>query len=180
MIVTGSVAFSLGTAPVFTLTNDLIIGSAPAERAGAAAGISETAAELGGALGIAFFGSIGVAIYRSGVADGIPAGIPPEAATAAQDTLGGAIEVAGRLPAELGAPLLEAANDAFVSGMHVVAAISVVGTLALAAFTATVLRRRTGTGSEPEGGLSASVADVDPALEAVEPGSIGPTWRSAQ
>ncbi len=96
MIMTGSVAFSLGTAPVFTLTNDLIIGSAPAERAGAAAGISETAAELGGALGIAFFGSIGVAIYRSGVADAIPAGIPPEAAAAAQDTLGGAVEVAGQ------------------------------------------------------------------------------------
>jgi DHA2 family multidrug resistance protein-like MFS transporter len=170
MIVTGSVAFSLGTAPVFTLTNDLIIGSAPAERAGAAAGISETAAELGGALGIAFFGSIGVAIYRSGVADDIPAGIPPEAATAAQDTLGGAIEVAGRLPAELGVPLLEAANDAFISGMHVVAAISVLGTLALAVFTATVVRRRTGSGRGAEGDLhSPSVADVDPALEAVEP-----------
>ena len=154
MIVTGSVAFSLGTAPVFTLTNDLIIGSAPAERAGAAAGISETTAELGGALGIAFFGSIGVAFYRSGVADGIPAGIPEASAAVAQDTLGGAVEVAGQLPAGLGAPLLDAANDAFLSGMHIVAVISVVGTLALAAFTATVLRRRAGSGAgageEPE------------------------------
>ena len=70
MIVIGSVVFSLGTAPVFTLTNDLIIGSAPPERAGAAAGISETAAELGGALGIALFGasvlrSIGAARPRA-------------------------------------------------------------------------------------------------------------------
>jgi DHA2 family multidrug resistance protein-like MFS transporter len=174
MIVTGSVAFSLGTAPVFTLTNDLIIGSAPPERAGAAAGISETAAELGGALGIAFFGSIGVAIYRSGVSDGILAEIRPGSAAAAQDTLGGAVEVAGQLPAELGAPLLEAANDAFVSGMHVVAAISVVGTLALAAFTATVLRRRAGSGPGPEAEpelVSASLGDADPAIEAesVEP-----------
>ncbi|HEV2906174.1 MAG TPA: MFS transporter, partial [Actinomycetota bacterium] len=48
-IVLGSVLFSLGTSPLFTLTNDLIIGSAPPERAGAAAGISETSAELGGA-----------------------------------------------------------------------------------------------------------------------------------
>ena len=147
MIVTGSVVFSLGTAPVFTLTNDLIIGSAPPERAGAAAGISETTAELGGALGIAFFGSIGAAIYRSGVAEGIPAGIPPESATVAQDTLGGAVEVAAQLPASLGAPLLEAANDAFISGMHVVAVISVLGTLALATFTATVLRRRADAGA---------------------------------
>jgi MFS transporter, DHA2 family, multidrug resistance protein len=150
IIVTGSVVFSLGTAPLFTLTNDLIIGSAPPERAGAAAGISETAAELGGALGIALFGTIGLAIYRSGVSDGVPAGIPPEAAAVAQDTLGGAVEVAGLLPVELGAPLIESANDAFVSGMHVVAAISAIVALALAAFTATVVRHRAGSGSGSE------------------------------
>ena len=173
MIVTGSVAFSLGTAPVFTLTNDLIIGSAPAERAGAAAGISETTAELGGALGIAFFGSIGVALYRNGVAEGIPAGIPPESAAVAQDTLGGAVEVARQLPAELSRPLLEAANDAFLSGMHIVAVISVVGTLALAAFTATVLRRRAGSGAGGEEAelVSPGVGDADLTVEAssVEP-----------
>jgi MFS transporter, DHA2 family, multidrug resistance protein len=168
VIVAGSVVFSLGTAPVFTLTNDLIIGSAPPERAGAAAGVSETAAELGGALGIALFGSIGVAIYRSGVAEAIPRAIAPEAAAVAQGTLGGAVEVAGRLPAELGTPLIEAANEAFVSGMHVVAAISVVGTLALSVFTAIVIRRA-GSGSGPEaepGPASAGVGDADAVIEA--------------
>ena len=174
MIVTGTVAFSLGTAPVFTLTNDLIIGSAPPERAGAAAGISETMAELGGALGIALFGSIGVAIYRNGVAEGIPAGISPESAAAAQDTLGGAVEVAGQLPASLGEPLLEAANDAFISGMHVVAVISVLGTLALATFTATVLRQRadaSARAAEEPDLVSAGLGGADPAVEAasVEP-----------
>ena len=103
-------------------------------------------------------------IYRNGVAEGIPDGIPPESAAVAQETLGGAVEVAGHLPAELGGPLLEAANDAFLSGMHIVAVISVVGTLALAAFTATVLRRRAdsdaGTGEEPTL-VSAGVADAD-------------------
>jgi DHA2 family multidrug resistance protein-like MFS transporter len=168
MIVTGSVVFSLGTAPVFTLTNDLIIGSAPPERAGAAAGISETAAELGGALGIALFGSIGLAIYRSGVADGVPAGIPPEAAAAAQDTLGGAVEAAGRLPTELGAPLIEAANEAFVRGMHVVAATSVIVALALAAFTATVVRRRAGSGSGSEGESVPEPVDETKPQEAAE------------
>jgi MFS transporter, DHA2 family, multidrug resistance protein len=39
---------------MFTLTNDLIVGLAPPERAGAAAGISETAAELGGSLEIEY------------------------------------------------------------------------------------------------------------------------------
>jgi MFS transporter, DHA2 family, multidrug resistance protein len=39
VLVTASVVYSLGLAPLFTLTNDLIIGAAPPERAGAASGI---------------------------------------------------------------------------------------------------------------------------------------------
>ena len=38
----GAVVFSLGLAPVVTLTTDLVVGSAPPERAGAASAISET------------------------------------------------------------------------------------------------------------------------------------------
>jgi DHA2 family multidrug resistance protein-like MFS transporter len=148
-IVIGSVVFSLGTAPLFTLTNDLIIGSAPPERAGAAAGISETAAELGGALGIAVFGSLGIAIYRGAIADAIPASLPPGAVETAMDTLGGAVEVAGRLPGQLGAELLDAAREAFLQGLHLTAAISVIGAIALAIFTA-VLLRDVRSGSEPE------------------------------
>jgi MFS transporter, DHA2 family, multidrug resistance protein len=149
VIVTGSVIFSLGTAPVFTLTNDLIIGSAPPERAGAAAGISETAAEFGGALGIAIFGSIGVAIYRGGIAENIPPGVSTEAAAIARDTLGGAIEVARHLPAQVGPALVDAAREAFTVGLHLAAAISVAGTIALAMFVALVLRH-VRVSSEPE------------------------------
>jgi DHA2 family multidrug resistance protein-like MFS transporter len=149
-VVTGSVLFSLGTAPLFTLTNDLIIGSAPPERAGAAAGVSETAAELGGALGIAIFGSIGVAIYRAGIGEGIPPGVSPEAAAIARDTLGGAIEVAGRLPGQVGVALVDAAREAFIAGLHVAAAVSVVGTMALATFVVLMLRHVRGS-SESEG-----------------------------
>src|SRR5262245_31669049 len=64
ILAAGSLVISLGLAPVFTATTDLIVSSAPPERAGAASGISETGAELGGALGIAVLGSIGVAVYR--------------------------------------------------------------------------------------------------------------------
>jgi DHA2 family multidrug resistance protein-like MFS transporter len=149
-IVTGSVIFSLGTAPLFTLTNDLIIGSAPPERAGAAAGISETAAEFGGALGIAFFGSIGTAIYRGAMAGGIPDGLPQAAADTARDTLGGAVEVAAQLPDPLGPTLIDAAREAFIQGLNLTAAISSVGTIGMAVFIAVVLRRMR-LGSGPEG-----------------------------
>src|SRR5262249_11803443 len=83
----GPLVISLGLAPVFTATTDLIVSSAPPERAGAASGISETGAELGGALGIAVLGSIGVAVYRGHLASAPPPGIPSQAAAAAHDTL---------------------------------------------------------------------------------------------
>ena len=57
ILVIGSVLFTLGAAPVGTLATDAIVGSAPPEKAGAASGISETTAELGGALGIAVLGA---------------------------------------------------------------------------------------------------------------------------
>jgi DHA2 family multidrug resistance protein-like MFS transporter len=156
VIVTGSVVFSLGTAPMFTLTNDLIIGSAPPERAGSAAGISETAAELGGALGIAIFGSIGIAIYRAAVAGALPAGIPVEASEAARDTLGGAIEVAGQLPDNLGPALVDAAREAFLQGLHVAAVISAIGAIGLAALVLALLR-----GVRP-GSHSGEEAELEP------------------
>ena len=92
-----SLAISLGLAPVFTATTDLIVSSAPPERAGAASGISETGAELGGALGIAILGSVGVAVYRGELADHLPAEVPSQAAAIARETLGGAVDVAARL-----------------------------------------------------------------------------------
>jgi MFS transporter, DHA2 family, multidrug resistance protein len=58
-VIAGSVIISVGLAPVFGVTTELIVGAAPPEQAGAASGISETASELGGALGIAILGSVG-------------------------------------------------------------------------------------------------------------------------
>ena len=71
LLVTGCVIVSLGLAAVFTLATDLMVGTAPPERAGAASAIAETGAEFGGALGIAVLGLIGTAVYRSEVPAGV-------------------------------------------------------------------------------------------------------------
>ncbi|MGH2450437.1 MAG: MFS transporter [Candidatus Limnocylindria bacterium] len=139
-VVAASVVISLGLAPVFGLTTELVVGAAPPERAGAASGMSETFFELGGALGISILGSVGAAIYRSGVAMTLPAGLPAEAAAAARDTLGAARGVASQLPEGVGAPLLDAARVAFVQGMQVAAAISVVVALGVAVLALFALR----------------------------------------
>ncbi|HKA57609.1 MAG TPA: MFS transporter [Gemmatimonadales bacterium] len=127
--------------PVFTLTNDVIIGSAPPERAGAASGISETCAEFGGAMGIAIFGSIGVAIYRGLLGPALPVDLPAEVTRSAMATLGGAVLAAEQLPAELGTTLVGAARAAFMRGLVLSEVISGFGTLALALFAWVTFRR---------------------------------------
>jgi DHA2 family multidrug resistance protein-like MFS transporter len=141
ILVAGSVIFSLGLAPVFTLTTDLIVGAAPPERAGAASAISETGAEFGGALGIAVLGSIATAVYRRNVADALPAGISPESADAARDTLGGAVAAAATLPEPAGTALLDSAREAFVQGMQITTAIGAAVLIAAAVLAIIMLRR---------------------------------------
>jgi MFS transporter, DHA2 family, multidrug resistance protein len=149
LLAVASLFVSLGLAPVFTATTDLIVSSAPPERAGAASGISETGAELGGALGIAILGSIGVAVYRGELADTLPAGLPSQAATIARDTLGGAVGVAAQLPGEIGAALLVAAREAFTQGMRLTVMLSAV-VAAVIAVVSTVMLRSVPTTAQAE------------------------------
>jgi DHA2 family multidrug resistance protein-like MFS transporter len=140
LIVLASVIISLAMAPVFSLTTELIVGSAPQEKAGAASGVSETGAELGGALGIAMLGSIGTALYRGILATRLPQSIPAEVAAVARDTLGAAVEVAAQLPEDQRSALLGVARDAFVQGLHLAAAISAVVAFGAAVLAVTALR----------------------------------------
>jgi len=140
LVVAASVIFSLGFTPVVAMTTDLIVSSAPPERAGSAAAMSETSIEFGGALGIAILGSIVTAIYRSEMAQALPAGIPPEAARIATATLGGAVAEAALLPAELAASLVAVAREAFVAGMQFSALVAMLGLFATALAALVLLR----------------------------------------
>jgi MFS transporter, DHA2 family, multidrug resistance protein len=152
-LVAASLLISLGLAPVFGLTTELIVGSARPEQAGAASGISETGAELGGALGIAILGSVGIAIYRAEVADRLPAAVPDGAAAIARDTLGSAVEVARELPDRLGAAVIQTAREAFVNGMQLTSAIAAVVAVGLAILALAMLRHHPTVSPEaPAGG----------------------------
>ena len=141
VIVTGSIIYSLGFSPVTILATDIIVGSAPVERAGAASAISETASELGGALGIAILGSIGTAVYRMRMAVAMPNGVPFDTREIARATIGGATAVAERLPGQLGATLLGTARDAFTQAFVATAAVDAVIILATAIGATIMLRQ---------------------------------------
>jgi DHA2 family multidrug resistance protein-like MFS transporter len=142
-VAVGTVLFSLGSAPAFTLANDLIIAAAPPERAGAAAGISETSAELGGALGIAVLGSLGTVTYRNRMEAASLPGIPGGLLAQARGTLGGAAAAAygSRLSGPDAAALLREAREAFVASFSLVSVICAALLVVTAVLTAILLRR---------------------------------------
>lgn len=140
-LVLGSTIMALGLSPTVTLTTDLIMGLAPRERAGMASGLSETAVEFGGALGIALLGSFGLAIYRREMVHAIPSGVPPEAVEAARSTLGGALSVAENLPDDLAAGLSEAARQAFIESLELMSMICAAIAVAAAVMVVFAIKR---------------------------------------
>ncbi|MEU9593597.1 MFS transporter [Streptomyces sp. NPDC048219] len=109
----------------FTVTADVILSSVPKEQAGSASAVSETAYELGAALGIALLGSIVTGVYRDFTG---PAGTPE----AAHESLGGAVQAASDLPAHTAGALLDAARQSFVDGLTLASGVGAVVLLAAA------------------------------------------------
>ncbi|MFF0538560.1 MFS transporter [Streptomyces coelicoflavus] len=130
---TALLVVGLGAGFAFTVTADVILSSVPGEQAGAASAVSETAYELGAALGIAVLGSIVTGVYRDFTG---PAGTPE----AAHESLGGAVEAAAGLPAPTAATLLDSARQAFVDGLTLAAGVGAAVLLAAAAAAWFLLR----------------------------------------
>ncbi|NUU20836.1 MAG: MFS transporter [Streptomycetaceae bacterium] len=164
VLMLGMVPCALGMGMAMTVTGDTILASVPKDRAGAASAISETATELGAALGMAVLGSILNAVYRGSV--DVPAGVPQESHGAVEDSIGSALHVAGTLPGDVAARVVDAARSAYVDGMHM--ALLTSAALALAAgLAALVLLRDVPKVLDDEAGGSAETAgDLDtPALQ---------------
>ncbi|MEU0794506.1 MFS transporter [Amycolatopsis sp. NPDC005961] len=117
------VPVGLGVGLALTLTVDSVLSAVPPDKAGSASAISETAYELGAALGIAILGSLVTVAYRGF----LPAGpIPAEA----RDSLASAARV---LAPE--SDLADAAREAFTGAMQVTS-LAAAGVTAIAAVIA--------------------------------------------
>ncbi|XAS64655.1 MFS transporter [Micrococcaceae bacterium Sec5.8] len=133
----------LGVGAAETISNDLILGAAPAEKSGAAAAISETGYEVGSLLGTAILGSILTASYQGNLR--LPAGAaeaaPAAVTTQAGETLAGAVELAQALPGPLAEAVMTAARTAFDSGVHITATIALVLMAGASVLAGVVLRK---------------------------------------
>ncbi|MDQ4024868.1 MAG: MFS transporter, partial [Actinomycetota bacterium] len=103
-------------------------------------------------------GTIGTAVYRSGVTDALPPDVPVAAADAARDTLGGALAVAQELPGDLGQGLAGAALDAFAQGLHISATAGAAIAVVVALLVGTLLRDVRGSHHEGLEEVPAGVA----------------------
>jgi DHA2 family multidrug resistance protein-like MFS transporter len=118
----------LGVGLAMTLTTDAVVSAVPPAKAGGASAISETAYELGVALGVAVLGSLVTLGYQARVV--LPAGLPADVRAGAADSLASAVALAGDR-----ADVLEAAREAFVAALQTACVVAAVLT-ALAAVVA--------------------------------------------
>jgi EmrB/QacA subfamily drug resistance transporter len=109
-----------------------IMGSLPLHQAGVGSAVNDTSREVGGALGVAIVGTILTSLYGSRLDSHLPPAVPGQVRDAADQSVGAALQISGQL-GRIGAPLADAAREAFVYAMTraslVTAAIAVVGAI---------------------------------------------------
>ena len=124
VICIGLLIIGIGIGLAFTVSTDAVLGSVPADRAGAASAISETGFELGVALGIAVLGTIQDVGYRL-LLGSAPSGLPGRVADAAEQSLAilsGVIERTDSRQVQL----LGQAQMAFTHAMQTTAVIAAI------------------------------------------------------
>ncbi|WP_436772437.1 MFS transporter [Yinghuangia sp. YIM S09857] len=177
VMITGFILLYAGTGPEMALATDLVVGSAPPEKAGSASAMHSTGGELGIAFGVAVIGSIGTAVYRDELSGKIPESVPADAASAAEDSMAAAHAAAAELPDDVGQALMEPARDAFVSGLGAVSVVATALIVALVGLVLVALRHvpPSGTGASDPGD---TVPDDSPtATDPANAGSESDTTR---
>ena len=106
---------------------DAIMAAAPKDRSGVVSSTNSVAKTVAGAIGVALLGALLSSIYSSRFAEGaaaLGAGLPPELAGPASESVGAAVIIAEQLPEAVGAPMLNLAQSSFMSGWQVLALVS--------------------------------------------------------
>ncbi|MEU8222493.1 MFS transporter [Kribbella sp. NPDC048915] len=127
------VLVSAGLGPTMALATDIIVGSSPPGRTGAASAIASIAPQLGGGLGIAILGSIITAGYRASMRN---------TTGSAADNLTAAVTTAATLPTTEATALLTAARAAFTNAFSISALVAAALTMLTAFAGFAVLRRQ--------------------------------------
>jgi EmrB/QacA subfamily drug resistance transporter len=122
IVALSQVVLGFGMGNAMAPATDAIMGSLPIAKASVGSAVNDATRITGGALGVAVLGSMLSTGYRGDMEEAV-AGMPAPAAEAAQESLAGAIAVA-RDGSPAGERLIDAAQAAFVTGMHSAALVA--------------------------------------------------------
>jgi DHA2 family multidrug resistance protein-like MFS transporter len=136
LLIAGFSLAYLGLGTIAALGTDLVIGTAPPEKAGSASAMSEMVQELGIALGVAVLGSLTAFIYRGEILGALPSDLNASQLDAIADGLATTSAIQDSLPAGV----IEQAHGAFVSGLNGAAIVAALITTVLAILSIVALR----------------------------------------
>ena len=122
-ILIAMVVLSSGMAMAMSPATNSIMGSVPLNKAGVGSAMNNTLRQVGGALGVAVLGSLASSTYvahiNTALAGSVQAGLPAQALVSIRSGIQAAHIVAVRLNNSVMADMINnAANSAFVAGMH--------------------------------------------------------------
>jgi predicted MFS family arabinose efflux permease len=118
----------LGMGLAIAPASNAIVGTLPADKVGAGSGLRSMVQLLGGSFGVAIVGSLATRAYRADIQKSLAGPLrtlPAAARQAVGNQIGDAVGVARTLPPGLGRATRQAANHAFVSGLHLAAVVGV-------------------------------------------------------
>jgi hypothetical protein len=130
-LVITAIGMGFTTAP----STGAIMQSLPLEKAGVGSAVNDTTREVGGALGVAVFGSIVASQFHSSIG-GALAGLP----SAGRASLGAALQAASTVPGGRGIAVAHAAQQAYVNGLDVTLVVAALVAVAAAAVISFLLR----------------------------------------
>ena len=112
----------LGMSNVMAPCTDSIMGSLPRAKAGVGSAVNDTTRQMGGAVGVAVFGSIMASHFTSEITTKLSGTLPSNLLTVVRDNVGQAIGIAhqGGPAAPFSGQIVNAAGESFVSGLHIV------------------------------------------------------------
>ncbi len=187
-ILIGFCLVSAGMALTMAPATESIMGSLPRSKAGVGSAMNDTTRQMGGALGVAILGSVFATVYRPGLAEQASTlGLSSEQLATAQDSIGGALQVAAQLPQQAAAQLTSIAKTEFVDGMGLALTVAAVIVLFAAGIVFAFLPARAGDAREGDEGFldglaSLTYAEAEGVLEhdaAVAEGLLEPALASA-
>ena len=117
-----TVLMGVGMANVMAPCTDSIMGSLPRAKAGVGSAVNDTTRQMGGAVGVAVFGSIMASHFTSSITSKLGGFVPGQLLAAVSNNVGQAIGIAHQssTPASLAGPIASAARTSFVSGLHII------------------------------------------------------------